>query len=437
MDSDGSQIICIILLIFLVLVKFFYTVCEYADIEVNDSKIKSLAEKDKKYQKLSELIGKPLKMIVSFSMGKTVLNVFIVILTVFLGFYQTENVSTKLWYLIMVLVILGSTVLITALTEILPKKLVSRNPEKFAAATVLPVKIYIAVLSPLSALAYGISAVFCKLLSIPVSSERDAVTEEEIRMMVDAGNETGVLEESQREMINNIFEFGDADISDVMTHRKDICAIEVNSKIGDIVYLAINEGYSRIPVYEETVDNIIGIIYVKDLLCLVGCEHSEDFTIRQFMRKAVYLPETCMCSDAFETLTRDKAQCAIVVDEYGGTAGLVSMEDMLEEIVGNIQDEYDDEKAEILKIDENVYIISGDTSPEDVEETIGIELPEEHNYDTMSAFIVDLLGRIPEEDEAPSVKYGDVEFTVLLTEDNWISKIKAVYLNDKTKKGEE
>lgn len=433
MDSDGSQIICIILLIFLVLVKFFYTACECADIEVNDAKIKSLGEKDKKYQRLSRLIGKPVKMIVSFSMGKTVLNVFIAILAVWLSVLYTSGVGTGLRYLIIALVILGSTVLITALTEILPKKLVSRNPEKFAAATVIPVKIYIAVLSPLSALAYGISAVLCRLFSVPVSSERDAVTEEEIRMMVDAGNETGVLEESQREMINNIFDFGDADISDVMTHRKDICAIEVNSKIGDIVYLAINEGYSRIPVYEETVDNIIGIIYVKDLLCLVGCEHSEDFTVRQFMRKAVYLPETCMCSDAFETLTREKAQCAIVVDEYGGTAGLVSMEDMLEEIVGNIQDEYDDEKAEISNIGEGVYIISGDTNPEDVEEFLGIELPHEHNYDTMSAFIVDLLGRIPEEDETPAVKYGNVEFTVLLIEDNWISKIKAVRHEDNEK----
>ena len=282
------------------------------------------------------------------------------------------------------------------------------------------------LLSPLSALAYGISAVFCRLFSVPISSQKDTVTEEEIRMMVDAGNETGVIEESQREMINNIFEFGDADISDVMTHRKDICAVDVNSKIGDIVYLAINEGYSRIPVYQESVDNIIGIIYVKDLLCLVGCEHSEDFTVNQFMRKVKYLPETCKCSDAFETLTKEKAQCAIVVDEYGGTAGLVSLEDILEEIVGNIQDEYDDEKAEIVQISDNIYTISGDTHPEDAEEILGIELPKEHNYDTMSAFIVDLLGRIPEEDETPTVKYENVEFTVLLVEDNWISKIKAV-----------
>ena len=245
--------------------------------------------------------------------------------------------------------------------------------------------------------------------------------------MVDAGNETGVIEESQREMINNIFEFGDSVVSEVMTHRTDLCAADVESKIGDIVYLAINEGYSRIPVYEGTVDSIIGIIYVKDLLCLVGCEHSEDFTVRQFMRKVMYIPETCKCADAFENMTKTKSQVAIVVDEYGGTAGMVSLEDLLEEIVGNIQDEYDDEKADIIQISDGVFIVSGDANPEDAEEIIGIQLPEGHNYDTMSAFIVDLLGRIPDEDETPSVKYGDFEFTVLLTEDNWITKIKAVF----------
>ena len=247
-------------------------------------------------------------------------------------------------------------------------------------------------------------------------------------MMVDAGNETGVIEESQREMINNIFEFGDSIVSEVMTHRTDICAADVESKIGDIVYLAINKGYSRIPVYENTVDNIIGMINVKDLLCLVGCEHSEDFTVKQFMRKAMYIPSTCKCADAFENMTKEKAQLAIVVDEYGGTAGIISMEDLLEEIVGNIQDEYDDEKADIVKISDDTYTISGDTNPDDVEEALGIEFPEGHNYDTMSAFVVDILGRIPDEDEAPAVRYGDFEFTVLLAEDNWISKIKAVRL---------
>ncbi|MGN0613224.1 MAG: hemolysin family protein [Porcipelethomonas sp.] len=430
MDADGSQIIKIIvvILVLLILVKGFFTACECAVIESNDAKVKNLAEKEKKYKRLLELIESPSRLITSFSIGRIGMNMLIGISILLLDTFITEGMAftTNPKYIIRtILILLAGIVVTTALTEILPKKLAKKNTEKFAAAVAVPVKIYITILSPLSLLAYGITAVICKPFGVSVSAKEEAVTEEEIRMMVDAGNETGVIEENQREMINNIFEFGDVDVSDVMTHRKDIVAIEVNSKIGDIVYLAINEGYSRIPVYEETVDNIIGIIYVKDLLCLVGCERSEDFTIRQFMRKAIYVPETCMCSDAFETLTKEKAQCAIVVDEYGGTAGLVSMEDILEEIVGNIQDEYDDEKAEIVCIDKNVYTISGDTRPEDVEEELGLVMPEEHNYDTMSAFVVDLLGRIPEEDEAPSVVYGDIEFTVLLTEDNWISKIKA------------
>lgn len=451
MDADGSRFIqlinaceaceiraanilkvIIIILIALIFIKGFFTACEYAVIESNDTKVKNLAENNKKYQRLLRLIESPSRLITSFSIGRIGMNIFIGIFILKLYNWIIDSFAYSeihdiyyLMFFIFFLSILVVIALVTAFTEIIPKKLVQKNPEKFAASVSAIVKAYIIILSPLSMIAFFISKIVCKPFGISFSKRDDTVTEEEIRMMVDAGNETGVLEESQREMINNIFDFGDADVSDVMTHRKDIVAIELNSKIGDIVYLAINKGYSRIPVFDETVDNIVGIIYVKDLLCLVGCEHSEDFTIRQFMRKVIYLPETCMCSDAFETLTKEKTQCAIVVDEYGGTAGFVSMEDMLEEIVGNIQDEYDDEKAEIVRVDEDVYTISGDTNPDDVEEELGLIMPDDHNYDTMSAFIVDLLGRIPEEDETPSVIYGDIEFTVLLTEDNWISKIKA------------
>lgn len=448
MDADGSSfniflIACeacelrtaniikmlIIVLIALIIIKGFFTACEYSIIEANDTKVKSLSEKETKYKRLMKLTESPSKLITTFLIGRIGMNILIGIFGFELyewvtdGYFWSEHYDLKI--ILFIVCVLAATALITALTEVIPKKLVQKNPEKFAASVSSAVKIYVILLSPLSFIAYGISRLACKPFGISFSKKDEAVTEEEIRMMVDAGNETGVLEESQREMINNIFDFGDSDVSDVMTHRKDIVAVEINSKIGDIVYIAIDKGYSRIPVYEETVDNIIGIIYVKDLLCLVGCEHSEEFTIRQFMRKAIYLPETCMCSDAFETLTKEKMQCAIVVDEYGGTAGFVSMEDMLEEIVGNIQDEYDNEKAEIVRVDEDVYTISGDTNPDDVEEELGLIMPDDHNYDTMSAFIVDLLHRIPEEDETPSVVYGDIEFTVLLTEDNWISKIKA------------
>lgn len=427
MDSDGSRYICLLLLIVVSLLKCFFAACEYADIEINDSKVKTAAEKNKKYRRLSKMLENPSRLIITFSTARTVFGILIAVLAViFISGYAGDAMGV----LISAATVACVSVVITSITEILPKKLVSKSAEKFAVNTAGLVKILMVVMSPFSALSYAVAAIFCFVFRVPLNSGRDVVTEEEILMMVDAGNETGVIEESQKEMINNIFEFGDSIVSEVMTHRKDLCAVDVEAKIGDIVYLAINEGYSRIPVYEKTVDSIIGIVNVKDLLCLVGCEHSEDFTVRQFMRKAMYIPESSKCADAFENMTKAKAQLAIVVDEYGGTAGVVSMEDLLEEIVGNIQDEYDDEKADIVKISDDTYTISGNTNPDDVEEAIGIQLPEEHNYDTMSAFVVDLLGRIPDEDETPAVKYGDFEFTVLLAEDNWISKIKAVRIND-------
>ena len=158
------------------------------------------------------------------------------------------------------------------------------------------------------------------------------------------------------------------------------------------------------------------------------------------MREAMYIPETNKCSDVFETMTLKKTQMAVVVDEYGGTAGIITIEDLLEEIVGNIQDEYDEEEQEFEKIDDNIYTVLGSADPEDIFPKLGLEIPDDFNYDTMSAFIVNLLGRIPSEDEMPSVIYENIEFTVLLVEDNWISKIKAVKLSgndDSSSKGVE
>jgi putative hemolysin len=281
-------------------------------------------------------------------------------------------------------------------------------------------------MTPLSFIIKVVNDVFCKLLNLPISHKEDVVTEEGILMMVEAGNETGVLEESQKEMINNIFEFGDVTVSEVMTHRTNIVAIDINSKIADVVYLAVNEGFSRIPVYENTIDTIIGIIYVKDLLCLIGCDCSENFSLKDFIRDVIYIPDTSKCDALFEHLTKKKMQMAIVVDEYGGTSGIITMEDLLEEIVGNIQDEYDEDEVDIVEVDKNIFTIKGSADPEEIFEKLNINLPSHQDYNTMSAFIVDLIGRIPAEDEAPSVNYENVEFTVLLMEDNWVSKIKAV-----------
>ena len=306
-----------------------------------------------------------------------------------------------------------------------------KKAESVAAKLAGYVRVLTGLLTPLWAIYSGVERAVGGTWVKP-----DAVTEEDIIQMVEEGNETGVIEESQREMINNIFEFDDIVVSDVMTHRTEIVAVEVEEPISDVIHTVIQEGYSRMPVYQGNIDNIVGILMAKDLLCLAGQDNLEHYHIRHFMREVVFVPETAKCKHVLQEMALKKSQLAVVVDEYGGTAGIVSMEDILEEIVGNIQDEYDEEEIEMRKVSDAVYIIKGTADPDDILPQLGITLPEGREFDTMSGFVVELLGRIPEAEETPSVQYESVLFTVLLIEDNWVSKIKAQILQPEPQKEE-
>lgn len=254
------------------------------------------------------------------------------------------------------------------------------------------------------------------------------VTIEEILTMVDVGEQEGILEKSKKKMINNIFEFADVTVEEVMTHRVDLVAVEEQDSIQTLVYYAIHDGFSRIPVYKNDIDNIVGIVYVKDLLSLIGCESLESYTLRHFIREVLYIPETTKCYDLFKQFTEKKQHIAVVVDEYGGTAGVVTMEDLVESIVGNIQDEYDDEEEKIKKINDTTYILEGSADVDDVSEILGLEIEENSDYDTLGGFIIDCLGRIPDEGEHPVLQIGQIEFTVLVVADRHISKVRAVRL---------
>lgn len=306
-----------------------------------------------------------------------------------------------------------------------------KKAESVAAKLAGYVRVLTGLLTPLWAIYSGVERAVGGTWVKP-----DAVTEEDIIQMVEEGNETGVIEESQREMINNIFEFDDIVVSDVMTHRTEIVAVEVEEPISSVIHTVIQEGYSRMPVYQGNIDNIVGILMAKDLLCLAGQDNLEHYHIRHFMREVVFVPETAKCKHVLQEMALKKSQLAVVVDEYGGTAGIVSMEDILEEIVGNIQDEYDEEEIEMRKVSDAVYIIKGTADPDDILPQLGITLPEGREFDTMSGFVVELLGRIPEAEETPSIQYESVLFTVLLIEDNWVSKIKAQILQPEPQKEE-
>ena len=253
---------------------------------------------------------------------------------------------------------------------------------------------------------------------------REGSTEDEIKQLLVEDDE-GEIKLSQREMINNIFEFDDTNAGDIMTHRIDIVAVEDTAKIIDVAHAAIEEGVSRIPVFHEDLDDILGIIYVKDLLKFVGREIGEEESIKDFIREPLYVPESIPCGRLFERMTETRIQLAIVVDEYGGTAGLVTLEDILEELVGDISDEYDVPEIGIEKIDENTYIFDGVTYIEDAEETLDVKFPE-GEYDTLAGFVISLLGFLPgENDINAKAEFENVTFTVLSVEDRRIEKIKA------------
>ena len=252
---------------------------------------------------------------------------------------------------------------------------------------------------------------------------RESSTEEEIKQLVD--EDQGELEISQREMINAIFEFDDITAGDIMTHRTDIVAVPDDGSLYDVVNLAIEEGVSRVPIYHEDLDDISGIVYVKDLLKFIGKEISKNEKLSDYIREPLFVPETIAIGKLFAKMTETRTQLAIVVDEYGGTAGLVTLEDILEELVGEIEDEYDEEEESIKKLDDRTYVFEGITDIEDVAETLNIEFPE-GDWDTLAGFVISKLGFLPTKDDKNlTVEYNNITFTVLELDERRIEKIKA------------
>lgn len=426
MDIDGDRLwLLLTLLIVCILLRGWFSACEAALTEVNDGKVQSLAETDPAWRKLAKIIREPSRLLTCFTAHRILSALWLGVLT--LGIFGKPLASLfpirDGVLLAGVLLTLVAAFVLTVFTDLLPKRLVRRDPDRFARLAVGSVKALCFCLAPFVWLTGGILKLLCRAFGISATENAEVVTEEEIRMLVDAGNETGVIEESQREMINNIFAFDDVTVSEVMTHRKDMSAVPKDATALDVAKLACEEGFSRIPVYDGTVDTIVGVVLVKDLLRYVG--KAGDNAILPMMREVTFVPESAKCRDVFQRMRREKIQMAIISDEYGGTAGVVTMEDLLEEIVGNIQDEYDDEEAELTEVTEGVFSIDGAADPEDILPTLGVKPELAEDFDTMSAFVVNLLGCIPASGEQRSVEHEGICYTPVEFEDNWVSRIEA------------
>ena len=320
------------------------------------------------------------------------------------------------------LLAVGAAFLFGFLCCLLPRRLTSRNPEK-TALTLAPL---FSVIYALSYPLYGLCAVFAypfvRIAGVKLHEDSEAVTEEDIREWMDYGEEAGTFDAAQMDMVNNVFEFDDITAVEIMTPRIDVVAVDVNDPLTEVLKSAVENGYSRLPVYEEDIDHVIGILYIKDLLPYVGRSLPKSVTVRRLLRDTLFVPDTKKCDELFEEMNRRHLQMAIVVDEYGGVAGIVTIEDLLESIVGNMQDEFDDEEEEITRLDEDSFEIDGNLSISELEELLDTELPE-GDYDTVAGFILDQLGHIPADGEVAAVRYEDISFTVTEMDDLRIENV--------------
>ena len=422
--------ISLLVLVILIFVNAFFASAEIAFISLNDAKIEKQAkEGNKKAKKIKKMLKEPSKFLATIQIGITLAGF---LSSAFAADAFASELAPKLNELIDLGISTWNTISIIIITiilsyfslvfgELVPKRIAMRNPEKIAFGTIGVIRFIHFITSPVVNFLNFSTNLICKLFGIGPQDE-STVTEEEIRMMVDVGEEKGSIEEEEKELINNVFEFNDKTVSEVMIHRTEVYAIEIGSIIEDILSELKEYKYSRIPVYDENIDNIVGVLFIKDLLAYVYTK--KEAKIKKLMRPAYFVSESKPINEFFKEMQRDKQQLAIVLDEYGGTAGIITMEDIIEELVGNIFDEYDDVEKDYEKIDENTFMIDGSVSIYELRKILNVDIPE-GDYDTLSGYLIELLGRIPKDDEKPVIETEKVTYKIEEYEEKRIIWVKA------------
>ena len=421
----------LLILLILILLNAYFAASEIAFISLNDTKIEKQAkEGNKKAKQIEKMLKNPSKFLATIQIGITLAgflssafasDTFANILAPTLNnIFPIISIEVfKKISIILITIILSFFTLVFG--ELVPKRLAMKYYEKIAYSTIGVIRVIAIITAPFVKILTIVTNFISKIFGIS-ESEEEIVTEEEIKMMIDEGEEKGTIEEDEKEMIHNIFEFNDITVSEVMAHRIDVYAVDINSNIEDILKELGEYKYSRIPVYEEEIDDIKGILFIKDLIKYVNSKKS--IKIKNIMREAYFVSENKPINELFKDLQKNKKQMAIVIDEYGGTAGVVTMEDLLEEIVGNIFDEYDEIEKEYEKIDDNTFLLSGSISINELKKILKIEIPE-GDYDTLSGYLLEKLGRVPEDNEKPTIETKQVVYKIEEYEEKRILWVKA------------
>lgn len=452
MDDDSGPTASIIFFVVLVLIDMFFYGFSSAITSLNEKEIERKAEeeKDRKSQKLVKIIGNPARYVNTL---QVVISLIHIIVGAFYVGIWSKSIDDSLNLLVannlknlnihgevisgvaMVITVVIILYILLTFGVLLSKKIAARFPEKWAYSCVNQVYFIITALSPLTGLISATVNLVIRLFGAHGGDDENDVTEEEIISMVNEGHEQGVIQASEARMINNIFEYGDKEAQDIMTHRNSIIGVDGNMLLKDVIPFILSENNSRYPVYEENIDHIIGILHLKDAMRFHRKEGNMELPIKDItglLREPQFVPQTKNIDELFKEMQSNKLQMVIVIDEYGQTDGLVAMEDILEEIVGNIMDEYDEDTEYIEEKSENEFIIEGKMPLEELEEKFDISFAEEE-FETLNGFLISKLDRIPEEDEQFDVDVQGYNFKILKVENKMIASVLVTKLPEELK----
>lgn len=429
MNSNSGLLFQIFVIFLLILMNAFFAASEIAIVSLNRTKISLLAEDgDKKAQLLLKLMEEPSRFLATIQVGITLG-----------GFFASASAATSLSQplafllssanipgsaqiaLITVTIILSYFTLV--LGELFPKRMALQNAEDIAMFAVNPIILISKVTAPFVKILTLSTNFLVKVAGIQGEGLDEKISREEIRLMINAGEENGVINEIEKDMLDNIFEFDDTIAREIMTPRVNVFTLDITLPVSELLNRVLEEQYSRVPVFENQVDNIIGILYMKDLFIESYKDSFDEERIRQLLRPAYFVPETKNIDKLFRELQHTQNHMAILMDEYGAFSGIVTIEDLIEEVMGNIFDEHDENHNSIVKIDENNYIIDGFTDIDEINEILDLNIPSKE-FDTIGGFMVNLLGYIPAVDDRKSIEFDNITFAVEEVERNRILAVR-------------
>lgn len=423
---DPSDAIQLAVLVILLALSAFFSSAETALTMVNKLRIRSLVEDgDQSAIILSKIIEKPGKLLSAILIGNNLVNISASSIATVLATNHLGSAGAGIATGVL-------TLLVLLFGEVTPKTWASTHPEKIALGYAKIIYVVIIMFTPLIFILNIVSGGFLRLLGVRPDDRDDSITEEDLRTIVEVGHEDGVLETEEHKMINNVFDFGDHQAKDIMVPRVDMCFLNLDATYEETMQVYKEEKFTRIPVYEETRDNVIGILNVKDLLLY---DKEQEFHVRDFLREAYFTYEFKNTSELMMEMRKNSISIAIVLDEYGSTAGLVTLEDLLEEIVGDIRDEFDEaEDEEVQQLGEQEYLVEGSCKLEDLNDMIGLGI-ESEDYDSIGGVIIEALEHLPSEGEEVTTD-NNVRLIVEKVDKNRIEKVH-VYLPEPENNKEE